>query len=355
MQTPYAIVAADRSKKRHAGDEGPMSSTAGEMGMTARSPDKSSGPTSGVRTSQRVSKTNSRFLPTSDSPAKARAASKSQTTSGGSKSPQQTVDQPTSQHSGEQPTPSPTSSDFHAEFSARFEAQQQQQRQQFDVLIRDVERKVSEDVTRQLSAKYDPIIQDMQQRIDALQERLDQSQCSTSQPDRAEQPARQPAHIEQAVHRLTDLTQQQQDKDDSQARQQKQKNAVLRNFTKPAGETPESLQCQVDDLLCKVMGTSVTCDSAKRISTKADAAQGLVVVQFKTKEDKRAVFQARGKLRGNPVGMDDDLTHLQQKRKNAAWPAYKDARASGKKAQWRGEKLFILEEERFVEHKVLNF
>ena len=111
--------------------------------------------------------------------------------------------------------------------------------------------------------------------------------------------------------------------------------------TTRAGETPESLQCQVDDLLCTVMGTSVTCASA--MSTKAVAAQGLVVLQFKTREDKRAVFQARGKLRGNPVGMDDDLTHLQQKRKNAAWPAFKDARASGKKTQWRGEKLSWIE------------
>ena len=100
------------------------------------------------------------------------------------------------------------------------------------------------------------------------------------------------------------------------------------------------------------MGTTVTCASAKRISTKADAAQGLVVVQFRTKEDKKAVFQAKGKLRGNPVGVDDDLTQLQQKRKNAAWPAFKDARASGKKTQWRAEKLFILEG--FVEHKVLD-
>ena len=51
--------------------------------------------------------------------------------------------------------------------------------------------------------------------------------------------------------------------------------------------------------------------------------------------------------------MDDDLTHLQQQRKNAAWPAFKDAKARGVKTQWRAEKLFIFEGERFVEHKVL--
>ena len=53
--------------------------------------------------------------------------------------------------------------------------------------------------------------------------------------------------------------------------------------------------------------------------------------------------------------MDDDLTLLQQQRKNKAWPAFKEARAANKKTQWRAEKLFILEGERFVEHKVLDF
>ncbi|DBA97426.1 TPA: hypothetical protein ACH3X1_015145 [Trebouxia sp. C0004] len=266
-------------------------------------------------------------------------------------SPQQVADQPALQRSDEQPTTSATTSDVCDEIFARFTADQELQRQSFEVLLSELESRINEKVAEQIRAKYDPLIQDIQRQIDALIERLDQSQCSTSQPDHPDQPARQPAHLEQVVHKLTDFTQQQQDKGDSQARQQKQKNAVLRSFAKPAEETPESLQGQVDDLFCKVMGTSVTCASAKRISTKADAAQGLVVVQFRTKEDKKTVFQARGKLRGNPVGMDDDLTHLQQKRKNAAWPALKDARASGKKTQWRAEKIFILEGGSFLSTK----
>lgn len=199
-------------------------------------------------------------------------------------------------------------------------------------------------------------MQDMQQQIDRLQARMDQPQCSTSQLglDTAEQPVRQPAQIEQAVHRLTDLTQQQQDKDDSQARQQKEKNAVLRNFPKSAEETQESLQSQVDELLSSDMGLSVSCAGAKRVMTKADAVQGLVIVQFRSKEDKKAVFRAKGKLRGNPAGLDDDLTQLQQKRKQAAWSAFKAAKAAGKRTQWRAEKLFIMEGECFVEHKVLD-
>ena len=52
--------------------------------------------------------------------------------------------------------------------------------------------------------------------------------------------------------------------------------------------------------------------------------------------------------------MDDDLTHRQQKRKNAAWPAFKDFKAKGVRTQWRAEKLFVKDGEHFVEHKVLN-
>ena len=42
-----------------------------------------------------------------------------------------------------------------------------------------------------------------------------------------------------------------------------------------------------------------------------------MVVQFAKKQHKVAVFKARGKVAGTKVGLDDDLTHLQQQRKNA--------------------------------------
>lgn len=218
----------------------------------------------------------------------------------------------------------------------------------------DLSNRVREEVARQLRAEYDAVIQDIQQQIDRLQARMDQPQCGTSQSDTAEQPVRQPVQIKQAVHTLTDLTQQQQDKIDSKARQEKEKNPVLRNCPKCAEATQESLQSQVDDILCNDMGLSESCAGAKRVMTKADAVQGLVIVQFRSKEDKKAVFKAKGKLRGNPSGMDDDLTQLQQKRKQAAWSAFKAAKAAGKRTQWRAEKLFIMEGERFVEHKVLD-
>jgi len=65
------------------------------------------------------------------------------------------------------------------------------------------------------------------------------------------------------------------------------------------------------------------------------------------------VLKARGKLAGATIGLDDDLTILQQQRKNVAWPAFKDFRSRGVKTQWRAEKL-VKEGEHFVEHKVLK-
>ena len=44
--------------------------------------------------------------------------------------------------------------------------------------------------------------------------------------------------------------------------------------------------------------------------SSGDVVQGLVIVQLRSKEDKKAVFKAKGKLRGNPTGVDDDLTQL---------------------------------------------
>ena len=57
---------------------------------------------------------------------------------------------------------------------------------------------------------------------------------------------------------------------------------------------------------------------------------------------------------GASIGLDDDLTQLQQQRKNAAWPGFKDFRSKGIRTQWHAEKLFVKEGEHFVEHKKLN-
>ena len=167
--------------------------------------------------------------------------------------------------------------------------------------------------------------------------------------------ASSPGQLEKHVSRLTMCKMQEQDKADQGARKQRELKAVLRNFAHEEGETPESLKTQVDKLLDEQLSTNVVCSAAKRLQKgRNDTAQGIVVVQFKTKQHKFTVFKARGKLAGSTIGIDDDLTPLQQKRKNAAWPAFKEFRARGVRTQWRAEKLFVKEGEHFVEHKVLD-
>ena len=62
---------------------------------------------------------------------------------------------------------------------------------------------------------------------------------------------------------------------------------------------------KVDDLLCDDMRLSVSCAGAKRVlvpsvsRSSGDVVQGLVIVQLRSKEDKKAVSKAKGKLRGN--------------------------------------------------------
>ena len=109
----------------------------------------------------------------------------------------------------------------------------------------------------------------------------------------------------------------------------------------------------MDALLSEQMQTSIVCVGAKRLQkSRQDAALGNVLVQFESKADKQTVFKARSKLGGTLIGMADDLTRLQQERKNAAWADFKAFKAQGIRTQWRAEKLFVKEGEHFVEHKV---
>ena len=74
---------------------------------------------------------------------------------------------------------------------------------------------------------------------------------------------------------------------------------------------------------------------------------------FANKQDKVAVFKARGTAT-TKIGLDYDLTHLQQQLKTAAWSDFKDFRSKGIRTQWRAEKLSVKKGEQFVEHKVLS-
>lgn len=145
---------------------------------------------------------------------------------------------------------------------------------------------------------------------------------------------------------------QKQDQAGKEACKKKELNAILRNFESPEGDSPENLKVAVDALLSQKMKTAVVCVSAKRLQSKKGAALGNVLVQLEKRTDKHTVFKARAKLAVTSTGMDDDLTRLQQERKNAAWADFRAFRLQGIRTQWRAEKLFVLGGEHFVKHKV---
>ena len=206
----------------------------------------------------------------------------------------------------------------------------------------------------------------MQEKVKQLEERLESSQqCSTSQNSPSTQEAAadgswalmvsSQGQLASNVSRLTECKMQEQDLADREDRKKRELNAVLRNFAYEEGETAANLKEKVDMLFADKLDTAVACVDAKRMQKgRSGAAPGIVLVQFEKKEHKLTVFKARGKLAGTKIGMDDDLTRLQQQRKNAAWPAFQDYKANGVKTQWRAEKLYVKEGEHFVQHKVVT-
>lgn len=55
------------------------------------------------------------------------------------------------------------------------------------------------------------------------------------------------------------------------------------------------------------------------------------------------MLKAKIKLANTRIGMDEDPTYLQQKRKNAAGPAFMNFKLKGGCTQWRAEKLFVMD------------
>lgn len=252
-----------------------------------------------------------------------------------------------------------------------FFAKQQQDTKSFlDGLEGTLSIRIKEEVSRQvavvvqqqhLDAQVEA--QQLKERVKQLEERLESAlTCSTSQTNTVEENVQPPrkqqavsgtsSQLESVVRKLAEPAMQKQDQADKEARKKKELNAILRNFESPEGDSPENLKVAVDALLCQQLETAVVCVSAKRLQSNKDAALGNVLVQFEKKTDKHTVFKAKAKLAGTPIGMDDDLTRLQQERKNAAWADFRAFRLQGIRTQWRAEKLFVLEGEHFVEHKV---
>ena len=192
----------------------------------------------------------------------------------------------------------------------------------------EVERKVSERIAP-LQEELAAVKVEMQQ----LKERVESSPTSTSQ----QQAQPDVSKLEDKVHRLEQATVQQATQTDQAARQLRAKKVVLRNFPQAGNESPATLKTVVGQFVCKGrMQTDAVVTKATHLENKreGDVSPGLVIVEFATVADKRKVFKARGKLAGCNVGLDDDLTPLQQKQKSAAWAKFKDARAPGLKTRW---------------------
>ena len=187
-----------------------------------------------------------------------------------------------------------------------------EQQKDFDDFVMKFEQKLHRQVTKlveeQVRERLAPVLEqnrDMQARITQLEERIESSQhCSSSHtaceatPDRHwASVASSTGQLEKHVSRLTECKMQEQDKADQEARNKRELNAVLRNFAQEEGETPESLKDQVDKLLAEQLNINVVCPGAKRQQkSRNDTAPGIVVVQFERKQQKIAVFKARGKL-----------------------------------------------------------
>ena len=72
---------------------------------------------------------------------------------------------------------------------------------------------------------------------------------------------------------------------------------------------------------------------------------GSILVDMGTVQDKLWVLKSRKHLRDSQrfrsTGVNEDLTKRQQEAKNAAWPAFKQARQQGKRAYWQADRLFV--------------
>ncbi len=199
------------------------------------------------------------------------------------------------------------------------------------------------EVERQVSMRVAPL----QQELDAVKVELQQLRGKVeSSPASTSQQQSQPdvSNLETKVQRIEQATMQQAYQTDRAARQLRAKNAVLPNFCQAENETPESLKRAVSQFVGNTrLQTDAVVAKATRFSNKreGDASPGLVIVEFGSVADKKKVFRARGKLAGCNVGLDDDLTPLQQKQKADAWDKFKEARASNLKTGWEAEKLYI--------------
>jgi hypothetical protein len=65
------------------------------------------------------------------------------------------------------------------------------------------------------------------------------------------------------------------------------------------------------------------------------------VVQVCNSEDRQVALRGRKGLAGTKLGLDEDLTLVQQARKLELWALFKEAKATSKRAFWCVAEFFI--------------
>jgi hypothetical protein len=80
---------------------------------------------------------------------------------------------------------------------------------------------------------------------------------------------------------------------------------------------------------------------------KATDKAPAVIIMLASVQDKLTVLRARKGLQGTQLGLDEDLTPVQQAQKQAAWTTFKEAKEAGERVYWHGANLYI-------NHKVIN-
>jgi hypothetical protein len=81
---------------------------------------------------------------------------------------------------------------------------------------------------------------------------------------------------------------------------------------------------------------------------KATNKAPAVIITLASVHDKLTVMRARKGLQGTQLGLDKDLTPVQQAQKQAAWATFKEAKKVSERVYWRGVDLYI-------NHKIVNF
>ena len=141
----------------------------------------------------------------------------------------------------------------------------------------------------------------------------------------------------------------------SEAAQVEQKKLKLRLTRLPAGVRSQADADALVTELMQVLQVSVQPVSVTlhKVSYSAVAAgkapavdkTGSISVSVGSIQDKIDILLARKKLQScdkfRSMGVNEDLTKKQQALKSAAWPAFKAARAEGKRAYFKAEKLMI--------------